>query len=170
MLTCDRGVDTSRGLYFGTALAAATLLAGLAALLAYSVAEAATNPGYSIVDAYWVGRLPWMGIIEGMVVGGATACVLIGTATVIARGGWLRQAIVLLPVGAAAFWWFLAFIRAGMSVGPCIDCLPPPFDPWAYAYSAPDLAFLMLLLPAVIIALLALTIREPHHQRYISPS
>jgi hypothetical protein len=145
-------------LRLATGLAVAALVAGMAMLLAYSVVEAIANPGYSLADGYWIGRLPWMGIIEGLIVSGASSSILIGAATVLALGGWLRRLVVLLPLAAAGLWWFLAWARAGISGGPCVNCPAPPFDPWAYAYSAPELALQMLILPAVVIAVLALTI------------
>jgi hypothetical protein len=150
--------DPGQFLRLATGLAAAALVTGMAMLLAHSVVEAIANPGYSLADGYWVGRLPWMAIIEGLIVAGATSCILIGAATVLALGGWLRRLVVLLPLVVAGLWWFLALARAGISGGACVDCPIPPFDPWAYAYSAPELAFQMLVLPAMAIAVIALTI------------
>jgi hypothetical protein len=154
----DPGLDARGVARLATALAVAVLLAGLAMLLAYSVAEAIANPGYSIVDGYWRGRLPWMGIIEGLVVAGATACVLVGGATVLVLGGWWRRAVVLVPLLLAALWWVAARGRAGITGGGCPNCPPSPFDPWAYAYSVPESAALGLILPALAIAVLALTV------------
>ena len=142
----------------------------MAMLIAYSVAEAGTHPGYSIPDGYWSGRLPWMGIVEALVVAGATACVVAGAATVAALGGWARRAAILLPVAMASLWWFFAWAGAGISGAACPTCPPPPFDPWAYAYSAPGLALEPLIVPAAAIALLALTIRPRAAASYISPS
>ena len=168
----DPGLDVRGLARLATALAAAVFLAGLAMLLAYSIAEAMANPGYSIVDGYWRGRLPWMGIIEALVVAGATACVLIGGLTVLVFGGWPRRVVVLAPLAVTALWWFAAWGRAGIGGGGCPDCPPPPFDPWAYAYSLPETALLALILPAIVIAVLALTTSEarPATRSYISPS
>ena len=171
MQVTDPGLDARGVARLATALAVAVLLAGLAILLAYSIAEAMANPGHSIVDGYWRGRLPWMGIIEALVVAGATACVLVGGATALAFGGWLRRLPVLAFMAVAAFWWFAAWGSVGISRVPCVDCPPPPFDPWAYAYSDPQQAFVMLILPALGIAMLALSLRTTARAGgYISPS
>ncbi|MDQ2674757.1 MAG: hypothetical protein M3Y40_08880 [Chloroflexota bacterium] len=139
-----------------TALSAVVLLAGLSLALVYSAAESVLNPGYSLVDGYWRGGLPWMGIIEALVVSGATAAILAGTVAVAARGGWARRAATLALAAVAGLWWFSAAVGAGMSRAACNDCPPPVFDPWVYAYSAPVLALQMLILPAAAIVLLAL--------------
>jgi hypothetical protein len=161
-------MDPPHGLRRATTVSAAVLGAGFALLLAYSVAEVLANPGISLADGYWRGELPWMGIIEGLVVAGATACAIVGTATVAALGGWLRRAITLLPLAAVGLWWSFAWARAGIN-GAC--CEQPAFDPWAYAYSAPLLALQLLIVPAIAIVALALLGRaEPERAGYISPS
>ena len=143
-----------------TVAAAGTLLAGLGLALGYSAVEAALNPGYSLVDAYWRGSLPWMGIVEALVVGGATAAVIAGMAAVLIRGGWTRRALVLLPAAVAGLWWLMAVAGAGISGAACAGC-ERPIDPWAYAYSSPLMTVQMLILPAAAITLLALGRRSP---------
>ncbi|HEX7173431.1 MAG TPA: hypothetical protein VF365_12595 [Candidatus Limnocylindria bacterium] len=144
-----------------TGLAVAVLVAGLVLTLAYSAAEAVMSPGSSVVDGYGQGALPWMGIIEVLVVGGATACIVAGTIAVAVRGGWVRQALLMLPAAVAGLWWFLAWARAGISGAACSGCPEPSFDPWAYAYSTPLLVLQMLIVPALVVALLALGRRTP---------
>ena len=140
-----------------TAGAAALLAFGFAWLLAYVVGEALLGDGNgSLVDGYWIGRLPWMGIAEMLVVVGATACALAGTASVIVEGGWVRRLAVVLPLVAVGMWWLLAMLMSTMRAVPCIDCPPPVPDPWAYAYSVPETTLLLLIAPSAIIALLAL--------------
>ncbi len=165
-------IDAHRRLRHATILAAAVLAAGMAMLVIYSVAEAIANPGISVIDGYWRGQLPWMGIIEALIVGGASACLLVGAATIAVRGGWLRRWVALLPFGMAAFWWFLAWARAGISGGACVLCPAPAFDPWAYAYSGPMLALQLLIVPAIVIVVLALAVspRRTAAPGYISPS
>lgn len=151
-----------RALRGAVLVSTAALLVGLTMLVAYSVAEAIANPGYSVVDGYWRGRLPWMGIIEATVVGGATATLITGLAIVLALGGWIRRLLSLPLLGLPALWWFAAYLRAGISGGYCLNCPPPAFDPWAYAYSSPATAALGLVLPALAMAALAFTARtEP---------
>jgi hypothetical protein len=46
------------------------------------------------------------------------------------------------------------------NAGGTVSCGPPPFDPFAVAYSAPAEAILLLVLPASISAVLALSARR----------
>lgn len=138
------------------------MAAGFFVLIVYCVAEWAATPGSSLVDAYWRGRLPWMGIAEGLIVSGATSSGLIATGAVLVAGGSMRRALVLTALLPVALWWFLA-------IGPypggalCVPspCPPQPVDPWAYAYSAPEFALLFLIVPSLVLAILALTARGP---------
>jgi len=142
------------------------LAVGLLFLGAYCVIEASGTPGFSLVDAYGRGRLPWMGIAEALIVTGATACAAVGAAAVWVLGGWLRRTVVVPPLLLVALWWFTALwpLRVG---GPCLPspCPPTPIDPWAYAYSAPQTTALYLILPALFIVLLALTTGRGHGAR-----
>jgi hypothetical protein len=143
-----------------TAVAAGTLLAGMAMALVYSAAESLLNPGYSLADGYWRAALPWMGIIEGLVVGGATASVIVGTIAVAIRGGWARRAVGLASAAVAGFWWLMAIIGAGLSGAACAGCVRM-IDPWGYAYSTLLLTLQLLIVPAGIVTLLALLPRRP---------
>jgi hypothetical protein len=113
-----------------------------------------------------------MGLFELLIVGGATACAALGAGTVLAFGSWQRRATLLPPLALAGLWWFFAVARAGISGAACPNCPPPAFDPWAYAYSAPQLTLMTLILPALAIAVLAMTIpaSQPETTGYISPS
>jgi hypothetical protein len=135
---------------------------GLLFLGAYCVAEALANPGYSLIDAYWRGRLPWMGIAEGLIVGGATACAVTGTAVVLWLGGPVRRVLAIPAVLAVALWWFLAVAMTSMRATACevgTPCPAPTPDPWAWAYSAPEQALLVLILPGVFLSVLAILSR-----------
>lgn len=143
-----------------TAGAFALLAIGFGWLLAYVVAEALLGDGNgSLVDGYWIGRLPWMGVAETLIVLGATACAIGGAASVIVEGGWVRRLAVVPPVIVVGMWWLLAVAMSTMRAVPCNDCPAPTPDPWAYAYSAPQTALLFLIAPSAVIALLAL-VRE----------
>lgn len=134
--------------------AAMLLLAvGIGFLSAYVVLESVAS-GLSPIDAYWRGRLPWMGIAEALVVVGATAALITGAIAVAVRGGWLRRLAVVPPLAIAALWWLVAMIP--MRAVPCNDCPPQIPDPWAYAYSVPETTLLFLLAPAAIVLALAL--------------
>ncbi|HET6745190.1 MAG TPA: hypothetical protein VFH90_04985 [Candidatus Limnocylindria bacterium] len=150
--------------------ACAILLAfGLVWLLAYVLVEATIGQGGgSMVDAYWLGRLPWVGIAETLIVSGATATAIAGALASIIGGGWIRRLAVVPPLGIIGLWWLLAMaIRRAV---PCETCPPPTPDPWAYAYSAPENALLFLLVPAVAIAIIALAAKPASRAAYISPS
>jgi hypothetical protein len=133
-------------------------LSGFIVLGIYCVAEALANAGSSLVDSYWRGRLPWMGIAEALIVSGATACAVVGAGTVWWLGGWLRRIVAVPPLLVVGFWWFIATLPLSGG-GPCLPspCPPPPVDPWAYAYSLPGTALLFLILPALLLATLAST-------------
>ena len=148
---------------------------GFAWLFAYVVAEALLGDGGgSLVDGYWIGRLPWMSIAETLIVVGATACAMAGTASVLVEGGWFRRIAVVPMALVIALWWLLAIILSTMRAVPCNDCAPLTPDPWAYAYSVPKSTLLLLIAPSVVIALLALVRPDPGDSEgglgYISPS
>ena len=164
-MTLMSGSRASRGLRWWLPAASLGLLAiGLLFLGAYAVAEAVATPGHSLVDAYWRGRLPWMGIAETLIVSGATACAVIGAVSILWVGGAWRRLLAMPPLLPIALWWFLAVAMSSMRAVPCLAgaaCPAPEPDPWAYAYSAPTVALLYLILPSAFIALLALTARRP---------
>jgi hypothetical protein len=148
------------------------LVFGLAWLFAYTLAEAFLGDGGgSLVDAYWRGRLPWMGGAETLIVVGATASAVSGTLAAMVCGGWIRRLAVLPPLAVIGLWWFFAIIpfRGGVY---CPDCppFPPQPDPWAYAYSRPETTVLFLLLPAlVIVALRWLANAGTRHRLWATP-
>src|SRR5262245_4174622 len=144
-------------------LGAAALLAfGFAWLFAYALAEALFGAGSgSLVDAYWIGRLPWMGIAETLIVAGATACALAGAAAIVVEGGWIRRLLVIPPALVVALWWLLAIAMSTMRAVPCDDCSPPDPDPWAYAYSDPRTTLMFLIVPSLIVVLLAVVRPRP---------
>lgn len=138
-----------------TIVSAVVLAAGLLELMAYVIFEWSRTPGISPVDTYWIGRLPWTGIAEGLIVSGATATAIFGYAASWTLGGWVRRVIAGIPATFIALWW-VAALQPGRQAVPCNDCPPPAVDPWAYAYSMPEAALLLLLIPAVVIGLAAL--------------
>ena len=147
-------------LRLATLLALGSMAAGFAVLACYCVVEAAAS-GVSLVDAYWRGRLPWMGIAEGLIVGGATATLLAGALATLVRGGWWRRAGLVPLLALAGLWWLAAVVAIGVNFPPCFDCPPRAIDPWAYAYSLPESALVGLILPSLAVATLALAPRPP---------
>lgn len=134
------------------------LAAGLFFLLVDCIAEAVANPGFSLVDGYWRGRLPWMGIAEGWIVSAATASAVTGFVTTVVSGGWVRRIAVVPLTLVALAWWLLALMPPRRGV-PCEVCPASPLDPWAYAYSLPESTALFLIVPAFLITAIALTAR-----------
>ena len=122
---------------------------GLAVLLAYAWYEYLTMPGISLVDGYWIGRVPWtpMGVV--LVLAGTALGVVGGCAVIVVRGDWLRRVLVPAIVGVPALWWLTA-----LGVVPMPRYEPP--DPVTLAYSLPETAVLFLILPALVAAALAL--------------
>lgn len=130
---------------------------GLAVLLTYAWVEYLNNPGISIVDGYWIGRTPWTPIGICLVLGGASLALVSGAVAVAMRGDWLRRLLALPPLLASTCWWLTA-----VGVIPMPRFQPP--DPVTLAYSLPQAAVLMLILPAVAVAALAF-IRVPPDRR-----
>jgi hypothetical protein len=141
-----------------TVVAVGVLVLGFVALLANSVAEVIGNPGSSIVDGYWRGRLPWIEFGVAPIVVGASAAAVLGLLGAWVTGGWIRRLVVVPPFLVVCFWWFLAMLPP-MLGAPCNPqpCPPPPPDPWANAYSSPETAVVFLVIPSLVIALIALT-------------
>jgi hypothetical protein len=140
-----------------TALTAGITLAGAAILLVAAVVELATGqPGMNLVDAYWVGRLPWTPIGVGMVLYGATATVVIGSVASWLTPGRLQRLVCLAALLSTAFWWAISpIIRyTGGCCGP-----PPAYDPITIAYSAPQGALILVVVPALIVAAIVLPTR-----------
>jgi hypothetical protein len=138
----------------GTAFSAGIMLAGAAILLVAAVVELTTGqPGMNIVDAYWVGRLPWTSIGVGMVLCGATATTVVGSVASWLTPGWLQRLVSLGALLSTAFWWAISpIIRyTGGCCGP-----PPAYDPITIAYSDPKSALVLVVVPALIVAAIAL--------------
>ena len=133
------------------------MVIGPSVLLVYAWVEVLNNPGYTLVDGYWIGRVPWtpLGILISLV--GAVAGLLAGSVAIAIEGGWWRRLLVVPSLGAGALWWLMA-----------LGLLPYPRfqgpDPITFAYSLPTQAILLLVMPAVLLATLCLTppiVREP---------
>jgi hypothetical protein len=124
-------------------------VAGLAILFAQALSEVLTDPGLSIVDGYWIGRLPWTALGVDLAVVGATVAVVSGTLTAWLAGGVGRRVLTALALVVAACWWLLAMLPPPQGAF-CASCPAPGPDPITMAYSQPEAAVLFLLLPAVI--------------------
>lgn len=147
-------VAIKRTLWGLTLAGAVTLGVGLAYLFAYLFLAPIFGEGRSHEEAYRLGRLPWIAIAEILIVIGGTGAAAAGLATVVVAGGWLRRAFVIAAATPVALWWFVAMIPV---VGaPCGACPPATPDPFAYAYSLPDVALRLIIAPAAFIGAVAL--------------
>jgi hypothetical protein len=122
---------------------------GVAIVIVRSWVEYLNTPGITIVDGYWMGREPWssMGVVP-VLAGSALGTLAAGT-LVMLRGDWLRRILSLAILAVPVIWWLIAL--GAIPVGPYYR---PP-DPVTLAYSLPQQAAIMLLIPALAIAALA---------------
>ncbi|HSM38628.1 MAG TPA: hypothetical protein VK838_04780 [Candidatus Limnocylindrales bacterium] len=138
------------------------ILVGASVLLVYAWVEYLNHPGISLADGYWIGRVPWTPAGVLLVLAGSTLALLAGTASVLARGDWVRW-LLLLPVAAApVLWWLLAL---GVLPFPRYQ----PVDPVTFAYSLPETAALLLILPSVAVAALAFIPIRPDRRVRLRP-
>jgi hypothetical protein len=133
---------------------------GMAVLIVSSWVEYINNPGYSIIDGYWIGRLPWIPIGVGLVIAGATGSLLAGSVAALIRGDWVRR-VLLVPVLAMPVLWWLAAIFGYPRY--------QPIDPVTLAYSLPEAAAVMLIVPAVAIAVLVFLPIRPDARVRLKP-
>ena len=135
-------------------LSLALIALGVSTLIVYAWVEVLNNPGYTLVDGYWIGGLPWTPAGIVMILVGSVAALVAAAMAIVVEGGWWRR-ILILPAWAAAFlWWSVA-----MGILPFDPSYHAP-DPVTLAYSLPTMAALLLLLPAVVLAGVAITPRR----------
>lgn len=110
--------------------------------------------GVSIVDGYWIGHEPWSSLGIVPVLAGSLLATLSATFLVMLRGDWLRRLLVVAVLVVPTLWWLMA-----------LGVLPVPRfrgpDPVTFAYSLPQQAAIMLLVPAVAGAFLAFLPHRP---------
>jgi len=135
-------------------LALALLVIGPSILLVYAWVEVLNHPGLSVVDGYWIGRLPWtpIGIVTSLA--GGVMGLVAGSVAIAIEGGWWRRALLVPAYAAAALWWLTA-----LGVIPYPPLKGP--DPVTFAYSQPSTAALLVLMPAALLAILALSPPTP---------
>lgn len=121
---------------------------GLSVLLVYAWAEVLNNPGYSLADGYWIGRIPWAPLGVVLVLAGTASALVAGTVAITVRGDWVRRLIALAVLLVPIAWWVTA-----MGLVPLPRYRPP--DPLTLAYSLPMMAAVMLIVPTLAIATLA---------------
>jgi hypothetical protein len=155
------GMRAIRGV-LGRAIVAglAAEAAGVVVLLADSLSEVLADPSLSIVDGYWIGRLPWTAIGVGLVVAGSTLALVSGTFVMWLLGGVFLRILSALAFGAGTIWWVIAFVGVPAGGAYCPSCPPPGPDPIAVAYSLPESVALLLMLPSLVAAVAAWTAME----------
>jgi hypothetical protein len=127
---------------------------GLSVLLVYAWVEVMNNPGHSLVDGYWIGRVPWTPLGIVLVLAGSTVAVAGAAVAIGIRGDWLRRLLATVVVLVPAAWWAMAF-------GVIPLARYRALDPVTLAYSLPETAALMLILPALAMAVLRLAPIRP---------
>jgi hypothetical protein len=138
------------------------IFVGLSVLVVYAWVEVVNNPGLTLVDGYWIGRIPWTPAGIVLVLLGSTAAVLAGAALALIRGDWLRRLLVVPTVLAPLAWW-----ATGLGLIPFPRFAGP--DPVTFAYSLPETAALMLLLPSLVAGVLGLWPVPPDRRVLLAP-
>ena len=146
--------------WWGTVVGLSAAAAGLVVLFVQALSELLADPALSLIDGYWIGRLPWTAVGVALAVVGATIAVVFGSATSWLAGGAIRRVVSALALAVAAFWWFLAMLPPPQGAF-CATCAPPGPDPMTMAYSLPESVALFLLLPAATAGALALSGPRP---------
>jgi hypothetical protein len=118
---------------------------GLALLILVSWVEYLNNPEITIVDGYWIGRLPWIPIGVRPGDRGGHGIAAGGRCCGADRGDWVRRILVVPVLAMPVLWWLAATFGYPRY---------QPFDPVTLAYSLPEAAAVMLIVPAVAIAAL----------------
>jgi hypothetical protein len=149
-MTASRGSRLAGGAHVWARLALGLMVIGPSILLVYAWVEVLNNPGYTLVDGYWIGRVPWipLGLVISQV--GAVGGLLAGAVAIAIEGGWWRRFLLVPSLAAATLWWLMA-----LGVIPYPRFQGP--DPVTFAYSLPTLAILLLLVPAALLTTLSLT-------------
>jgi hypothetical protein len=154
----SRASHLAAGAHQWARLALAVMVIGPSILLVYSWVEVLNHPGYTLVDGYWIGRIPWTPLGLVIALAGGVAGLGAGSVALAIEGGWWRRFLIIPALAAAALWWLIA-----------LGVIPyPPLhgpDPVTFAYSLPVTATLLVLMPAALLAALCLTPRMQNTPR-----
>jgi hypothetical protein len=152
-MTDSRGSRLAAGAHQWARLAIGLMLIGPSILLVQAWVEVLNHPGTTLVDGYWIGRLPWTPLGLDIALAGSVMGLLAGSVAIAIEGGWWRRALVVVAWAAAGLWWLVA-----LGVLPFVPRFQGP-DPVTFAYSLPSTAALLVLMPAALLAVLCLTPR-----------
>jgi hypothetical protein len=137
----------------------ALFAAGMVAILVASIQGMEFQPGLSLIDGYWVGPLPWMGIGTWLAPIGGFLAAIAGVGLVIVRG---RHPVVRLAglalLGVVLFWLLAIAYAMAPRNAPNGSIYRGDFG--SAVYSQPDQTIVLLLLPTAAIVLLAIAGRR----------
>lgn len=137
-----------------TATGVLILAVGLAAVLLASIQAMVQFPGTSLVDGYWTGLLPLMGIGTWLVPLGAIVAVAAGIATIVSsRLPILVRLASLAGLAVVLFWALIAVIDMAPRSRP--GTTTTSSDLATVVYSRPETTIVLLLIPMALIVALA---------------
>jgi len=136
----------------------AAFVAGAVVLLVYALSEVLAHPGISLVDGYWIGRVPWTPMGVGLAFVGGNGTLIFASLTVWLAGSWALRSLTVPGLVTAAWWWFITLVfHVPAGVGACCVRPQPEFDLITSVYSSPEGPILLILLPAAVASVLGLT-------------
>lgn len=135
----------------------ALMALGAAGLLLLGWVEYIRTPGTSLVDGYWRGREPWTSMGVWTLLIGSALTVLVGVLVALLDGSWIRRILAVAALALPAYWWLMALrFVPGPGTGALGRPHPGAWTPFDLAYSLPEVAAIMLVLPAIVASALAL--------------
>jgi hypothetical protein len=152
-LRADLASWTGRATLIGLAVVAV----GFGAVLAAAIQGMQLAPELSLVDGYWVGLLPWMAVGTWLIPLGALLTAAAGTATVMtSRSSLLGRLLSIAALAVVLFWALITVMHMAPRNAP--DGSTSSSDLATVVYSLPETTAVLLLLPAALIATLALVV------------
>jgi len=146
--------DWTRWSWRATTIGVLILAVGLAAVLLASIQAMVQFPGTSLVDGYWTGLLPLMGIGTWLVPVGSILAVAAGLATVLSsRLPTLVRLGSLAGVAVVLFWALIVVIDMAPRSRP--GTATTSSDLATVVYSRPETTVVLLLIPMGLIVALA---------------
>ncbi len=128
--------------------------AGAVAILVASIQGMALQPGLSLVDGYWVGLEPWIGIGTWLVPIGGIVTIAAGFAVVASRPSMIARLLAIVPLAVAFFW---AFVTVAVDMAPHSrpGTTTTSSDLATAFYSNPEWTVIFLIVPAAFVVALA---------------
>jgi hypothetical protein len=136
------------------------IAAGAVAILVASIQGMALQPDMGLIDGYWVGLLPWMGVGTWLVPIGSLLAVAGGCVLLFAsRPPLLVRLVAIVPLAVALFW---GFVTAAVDMAPHSrpGTTTTSSDLATAFYSNPASSLLFLTVPAFVVVGLAIVTRR----------